>query len=220
MSKEFVKRVLTSFFLIILLVLMYFYNYILILSVIIISINPWIEFYSLVSKIFSKEDIRNKILRFIYKSFSLLYLFLFVAFFLIILTSRPDLKIFLIFPLFISIASDIGGFVVGKIVKGKKLTKLSPNKTISGSIGSFVFSFLLVFFFKEFFEYKNLVLLIFITLGISLISQLGDLFFSYIKRKAKVKHTSNILPGHGGFLDRIDGILFSVPLGFLLLVTL
>jgi len=110
----------------------------------------------------------------------------------------------------------MGGLAVGKFFKGKKLTKISPNKTISGSIGSFIFSlFLIPLFYIELMEY-NFLKLTLITLLISLITQLGDLFISYLKRKAKVKDTSDILPGHGGFLDRVDGIIFAIPIGILL----
>ena len=104
----------------------------------------------------------------------------------------------------------------GKLFKGKKLTKISPKKTISGSIGSFIISVLLIPFFYDYFFNYGLLTIIIITVMISLVSQIGDLFISYIKRKAKVKNTSNILPGHGGFLDRIDGIIFSIPSGYFL----
>tara|TARA_B100000795_G_scaffold101994_1_gene75162 strand:- start:390 stop:758 length:369 start_codon:yes stop_codon:yes gene_type:complete len=116
----------------------------------------------------------------------------------------------------VAILSDIGGLVFGKIFKGKKLTKISPNKTISGSIGSFVFSLLLIpIFYEELIKY-HFIILVLITIMISLTSQLGDLFISYLKRKAKIKNTSDMLPGHGGFLDRIDGIIFAIPIGILL----
>ena len=104
-----------------------------------------------------------------------------------------------------------------KTFKGKKLTKISPNKTISGSIGSFVLSiFLIPIFYNNLIIYDFLTLLI-LTIAISLTSQLGDLFISYLKRKAKVKDTSDLLPGHGGLLDRVDGIIFAAPLGVFLL---
>ena len=115
--------------------------------------------------------------------------------------------------------TDIGGLIVGKIFKGKKLTKISPNKTVSGSIGSFVFSLFLIPIFLKFLSSNvnmSLFDIILITLSISFISQLGDLFISLIKRKANVKNTSDLLPGHGGVLDRIDGIIFAIPLGILL----
>ena len=116
-----------------------------------------------------------------------------------------------------TIFSDIGGLVFGKIFKGRKLTKISPKKTVSGSIGSFIFSLSLVpLFYNKLIE-NSFLLLIFITITISLIAQLGDLFISYLKRKAKVKDTSDLLPGHGGLLDRVDGLIFSAPLGVLLL---
>ena len=112
------------------------------------------------------------------------------------------------------IGSDIGGYIFGKIFKGPKLTKISPKKTISGAIGSIVFSALLfcslIFAFLNQFNYKFLVVAI-IT---SIFCQIGDLLFSLLKRKAKLKDTGNILPGHGGILDRLDGILLGSPIGF------
>tara|TARA_B110000483_G_scaffold180144_1_gene212993 strand:+ start:75 stop:485 length:411 start_codon:yes stop_codon:yes gene_type:complete len=129
---------------------------------------------------------------------------------------HPDLKIYLLFSTLVTILSDIGGLVFGKIFKGRKLTKISPKKTVSGSIGSFIFSLSLVpLFYNKLIE-NSFLLLIFITITISLIAQLGDLFISYLKRKAKVKDTSDLLPGHGGLLDRVDGLIFSAPLGVLL----
>tara|TARA_A100001234_G_scaffold203117_1_gene197017 strand:- start:244 stop:651 length:408 start_codon:yes stop_codon:yes gene_type:complete len=119
--------------------------------------------------------------------------------------------IVLIFLLAICISTDIGGYFFGKLFKGKKLTKISPNKTYSGLIGSYFFSIIVFIFFYNFYEF-NLNFLI-LTILLSTISQLGDLFFSYLKRSAKIKDTGNILPGHGGLLDRIDGIIFSIPIG-------
>tara|TARA_B100000780_G_C20942373_1_gene375827 strand:+ start:119 stop:481 length:363 start_codon:yes stop_codon:yes gene_type:complete len=116
----------------------------------------------------------------------------------------------------VAVLSDVGGLVFGKTFKGKKLTKISPNKTISGSIGSLIFSFFLIFFFYEKLIFNSLLTLILITVAISITSQLGDLFISLLKRKAKVKDTSDLLPGHGGFLDRVDGIIFAIPIGVLL----
>ena len=112
--------------------------------------------------------------------------------------------------------SDIGGFTVGKIIKGPKLTKISPNKTISGSIGSVLFSFIpliiLNYFFPENFLLSKSNLLF--CFEITIVCQLGDLFISFFKRKAKVKDTGNILPGHGGLLDRVDGIMFALPYAY------
>ena len=116
--------------------------------------------------------------------------------------------------------SDIGGLVFGKIFKGKKLTKISPNKTISGSIGSFIFSTSLIPFFYKIQLDQTLLSILVITIIISTASQLGDLFISLLKRKAKVKDTSDLLPGHGGVLDRIDGIIFAIPLGIYLFIVI
>ena len=121
--------------------------------------------------------------------------------------------VFIIYILLICIFSDIGGYVIGKTIGGKKLTKISPKKTISGSIGSFCFSIVPLLLFYNFdpskysYSFNNFLL----CLEISLVCQLGDIFISYIKRKAKVKDTGNLLPGHGGLLDRIDGIVFAIP---------
>ena len=118
-----------------------------------------------------------------------------------------DTKIILLYSILICIMSDIGGYSFGKTFKGKKLTKISPNKTISGVIGAFVFSLLLLIVFNFTIENINLIKYLILTLVVSSTSQLGDIFISYIKRKAKVKNTSDILPGHGGLLDRLDGII-------------
>ena len=215
MTENLKKRIITSVFLVSLLVFMYFYVYILIISLIIISIITWIEFCSLIAKIFLKDNLQNKFLKMIFKAISLFYLSMIT--YLIILYQNTDAGIIILFSMLVAIASDIGGLIVGKTFEGKKLTKISPKKTISGTIGSLIFSLLLIPFFINDLLVNNISLLILITLGISLVSQLGDLFISLLKRKANVKDTSDILPGHGGFLDRIDGIIFAIPAGILLL---
>tara|TARA_B100000242_G_scaffold230506_1_gene170582 strand:+ start:209 stop:565 length:357 start_codon:yes stop_codon:yes gene_type:complete len=114
----------------------------------------------------------------------------------------------------------VGGYIFGKTFKGPKLTKISPNKTYSGVVGSFLLSLVVGIFFLEYINVnlleKNLVMISLGILFISLISQLGDLIISYFKRKAKLKNTGNILPGHGGMLDRIDGMIFVIPTIFIL----
>ena len=216
MTNELKKRIFTSLLLFLLLLAMYFYTYIMIISLVIIATIIWIEFYALISKILIENKLKNKLFRFFFKAVSLLYLSLLVYYILAINFYYKDLELYLLYSFFVAILSDIGGLVVGKTFKGKKLTKISPNKTISGSIGSFLFSlFLIPFFYNELF-YNNIIELILITILISLTSQLGDLFVSFIKRKANVKNTSNLLPGHGGFLDRVDGIIFAIPLGLIL----
>ena len=216
MANELIKRIITSVLLITLLILMYFYSYILIISLIIIALITWIEFYALISKIFFKENFRNKSLRFLSKLISLIYLSFLVYLVIIISTKNLDFKMQIFYSILISISSDVGGLIFGKIIKGKKLTKISPNKTISGSVGSFLFSIILIPFFFNYFDNYQIITLFVITILISFISQVGDLSISFLKRKAKVKDTSDILPGHGGFLDRIDGIIFAIPFGLLL----
>ena len=129
---------------------------------------------------------------------------------------------FLIFIILVCIFTDLGGFFFGKFFKGPKLTKISPNKTYSGVLGSFVLPILFYLIYKnsiiqDFSEILsfNFILLILI---ISLISQLGDLIISYFKRNAKVKDTGKILPGHGGILDRIDGLIFVIPIIYAFLI--
>ena len=218
MSNELKKRILTSLLLILLLIVMYFYTLVAFIAILAISIILWIEFYGLISKILPKNKVKDKVLKFFYKAVSLLYLVLLVSFVIAVELYYQNLKIYLIYAVLTAILSDIGGLVFGKTFKGRKLTKISPNKTIAGSIGSFIFSLLLIPFFSQELIIFNILSLITITLMISLISQLGDLFISYLKRKAKVKDTSDLLPGHGGFLDRLDGIIFAIPFGVTMFV--
>ena len=219
MGSNIKKRIITSTLLISLLALMFFYSYIMIISVIVISIIAWIEFYALISKIFKKNKTKHKILRFFCKTISLFYLSILVYLIFVIESDHLNLKIYLLYSILVVIMSDIGGLVFGKIFKGKKLTKISPNKTISGSIGSLILSVLLIPFNYESLFNENLPNIFIITIIISIISQLGDLFISFLKRKAQVKDTSDILPGHGGILDRIDGIIFAIPVGIFLFIT-
>ena len=216
MNAESKKRIFTSILLLLLLAAMYIYSFIMIIAVIIISIIVWIEFYALISKIFLKNKLKDKLLRPLYKTVSLLYLSLLVYFIFSIESHYTNLKLYLLYSLLVSILSDIGGLVIGKTIKGKKLIKISPNKTISGCIGSFIFLLILIPIFYEELSAYSFLILILITVMISITSQLGDLFISLLKRKAKVKDTSDILPGHGGFLDRVDGIIFALPIGILL----
>ena len=127
--------------------------------------------------------------------------------------------IFFLYVISICFFTDIGGYVFGKILGGKKLTKISPNKTISGTIGSFITCIfpLLIFLNLGYLDLDLNVINIIFSLLVSLMSQLGDLFVSYLKRKARIKDTGKILPGHGGVLDRVDGIIFAVPFSYFLL---
>jgi phosphatidate cytidylyltransferase len=211
MKLELKKRIITSLFLFSLLTLMFFYNFVLIISLIVIAVCAWIEFYALIIKILKIESNKNKILRFIYKTISLIYLTVLIYFIIIVKSLNYQLEDALVYSILVSILTDIGGLIIGKIFKGKKLTKISPKKTISGAFGSFLFSLMLVPFYLNVFTDLNIPALILITLVVSFASQIGDLFVSFLKRKASVKDTSNLLPGHGGVLDRIDGMIFSIP---------
>ena len=149
-------------------------------------------------------------------------LFLFFSFFsTLYIRQYVDLNFFL-FLIIVCILTDIGGYIFGKIFKGPKLTKISPKKTYSGVIGSFFISLLFGLIYIKYLEQKSKILLeidpnfiILLILFISLVSQIGDLIISYFKRKAKLKDTGKIIPGHGGFLDRIDGIIFVMPTTYL-----
>ena len=123
-----------------------------------------------------------------------------------------------ILVILICISSDIGGFVFGKLFQGPKLSKISPNKTYSGMIGSFFLSIISALLYTNYYDlvyWTDNILLIAVIL-ISSISQIGDLTVSYFKRKSKIKNTGKIIPGHGGLLDRIDGMLFAIPFAFIL----
>ena len=129
-----------------------------------------------------------------------------------------------IFILSICIATDIGGYVFGKLFKGPKLTSISPKKTYSGVIGGYIFSIIfLTIFFQLSSIFLNKIDLIFSTyikiILISSVSQLGDILISYFKRLSNIKDTGNIIPGHGGLLDRADGMIFAFPFSYLILLT-
>ncbi len=130
---------------------------------------------------------------------------------------------FFFLVLIICISTDIGGYVFGKIFKGPRISKISPNKTYSGLIGSFSLATIFALYFIDFYNIKNLDNHL-ITLNnflfiiiISFISQIGDFCISYFKRVSKIKDTGNLIPGHGGILDRIDGMIFAFPSTYLIL---
>ena len=128
MSSNFKKRILTSILLIFLLIGMFYYSYIMIVSLIIIAIISWIEFYALISKILKKNILKEKFFRFFYKFLSLFYLSGLVYLILAIESEYFNLKVYLLYSVLVSIMSDIGGLVFGKTFKGRKLTKISPKK--------------------------------------------------------------------------------------------
>ena len=211
-SENLKKRIITSILLIFLLILVINYKPIFLYSLIVIGIFSIIEFNDLIKKI-----VKNINIKLIFILIFIVYIFIYFSIFFL-LTNFIQFKIILFSLLISCIASDIGGYIIGKTFKGPKISKISPNKTYAGSVGSIVFcciSFIgLIYILTQNFNF----LFILTGLIVSITCQLGDFFFSYLKRKAKKKDTGNFLPGHGGFLDRIDGILFGVPVGFIFLL--
>ena len=227
MTKELQKRIITSIILLSLLIIFNFSKFF-VLGLLIAVLFICIEFSELLSKLIGPGLIKNhryssypEKLNLKYLAFQILAIFyLFIVFggSSFELQGRFGNPIFFLFLLSICFFSDIGGYVIGKSIGGKRLSKISPKKTISGSIGSFLFSILVLLLFYNYdqYEYSLSINNFLFCLIISLICQLGDLFISYLKRKAKIKDTGNILPGHGGLLDRVDGIIFAVPFAYLL----
>ena len=228
MTKELQKRIITSAVLLSLLIIFNFSKFFG-MGVLIFALFICIEFSELLSKLVGPGLIKHYRYSSYPEKLNLKYLALqLLAIFYVLIVfggssfelhGRSGNPIFFLFLLSICFFSDIGGYVIGKSIGGKRLTKISPKKTISGSIGSFSFSILalLLFYNYDQYEYSLSINNFLFCLIISLVCQLGDLFISYLKRKAKIKDTGNILPGHGGLLDRIDGIIFAVPFAYLLL---
>ncbi len=208
-SKNLKQRSYTSIFLLVTIILIFYSKFFLVYSLIILGALSIIEFFGIIKKIF-----KNKLFFMFINSAFALYILLFCLFFFV-LSNFIQFKIVLFILLCGCVASDVGGFIVGKTIKGPKLTKISPNKTISGSLGSILFTILIILFMVYYYTDNIKINILTISLITSLACQAGDLFFSFLKRKAKIKDTGNFFPGHGGVLDRIDGILFGVPLGFI-----
>ena len=202
------QRILTSFPLLIIAIFAIYNNAVLVLSLFIISSVLIYEFSNILKKIFKRNNSNSLI----FINLFVFYVCLFnVQIYFFLSDNIEDKQTIFLFILSICIFTDIGGYIFGKIFKGKKLTSISPNKTYAGMFGSFICSLIICMLFIKYFNFsKNLIIF---TLIISLVSQIGDLFFSYLKRKAKIKDTGNFLPGHGGLLDRLDGIIFAIPLG-------
>ena len=213
-SNNLKKRLYTSLILLSLTVLIFNFNMILIYCLIILGILSILEFLNLTKKI-CKKKLNFILLNFLF----IIYIFVFCIMFFFF-SNFIGLKIILYILLLACIASDIGGYIFGKIFKGPKLTKISPNKTYAGAFGSIIVSLIitttLFFYTIKILDFKIIV----IAITTSVFCQLGDLLFSFLKRKAKLEDTGNFLPGHGGILDRLDGIFLGIPFGFLALVLL
>ena len=212
MKNELQKRILSSIILIPITFFFiikgsYFFNFLLLICLT-IAIYEW--------HVMTKEKY--------YKIFG--YIFILTSFYSVYLL-RNDFNgkyTLFILILFICISTDLGGFFFGKIFKGPKLTKISPNKTYAGMIGGYVLSIISTIVYLYYYDYfiiKNGKILSFydftFVIMISSISQLGDIVISYFKRRSKIKNTGKIIPGHGGILDRIDGMLFAFPFTYLIL---
>ena len=151
-------------------------------------------------------------------------IFLLMSFYSVYLVRDKGLFEFLMIFI-ICVTTDIGGYIFGKIFKGPKLTKISPNKTYSGVVGGFFMSIIIAYLFNAKYDiyflenqnfHKDLFFIISVLL-ISSVSQIGDLIISYFKRASNIKNTGNLFPGHGGLLDRIDGMIFVFPFIYLIL---
>ena len=149
-------------------------------------------------------------------------IFLFFSFFIAFYLRKNSFNFFLLI-IVVCIFTDIGGYIFGKVFKGLKLTKISPNKTLSGVIGSFLISLIAGLIYLDYAGNRDIFIkdhlkIFLLILFISFVSQLGDLIISYFKRKANLKDTGKILPGHGGLLDRIDGLIFALPASYILIL--
>ena len=147
------------------------------------------------------------------------YIFLFLSFYSIYKLRIDNDYWFLLIVLIICVSTDIGGYLFGKIFKGPKLSKFSPNKTYAGMIGGYLLSLLSAIILNNFYFIEELPInqFIFVVL-ISSVSQLGDIIISYFKRLSKIKDTGKIIPGHGGLLDRVDGMIFAFPFSYLIVL--
>ncbi len=207
-SKNFVLRFFSSIILLPLSIFLIFKGgYYFITFILILSIINFIEWFNM-----SKN-------KFIFFYGSIFLVFSTMTAFLLRGHDTKGLILFL-FVITICVSSDIGGYVFGNIFKGPKLTKISPNKTYSGMFGALILSLLVTWGIYNIFE--NIILLqlsniynfndfLIDVIIISLVSQIGDITISYFKRLSNLKNTGNLIPGHGGLLDRVDGIIFSIP---------
>ena len=200
MSKEFIKRLISS---IILLPLVFYFiiqgSFLLIFFIAICFVVSCFEWYMM-----SKKKLYS-----IYG-----FLFLIFSFYTFYELSAELIGIF--YVIIICTSTDIGGYVFGKIFKGPKLTKISPKKTYSGMIGGYLLSLISLSVIINFIDYENSIFLFLLTILISTASQLGDIIVSYFKRLSKIKNTGKLIPGHGGLLDRIDGMIFAFPIYYLI----
>jgi len=200
MSSEFIKRILSS---IVLLPLIFF---------IVIEGSFLFAIFLMICFFISVLEWINMSKKLKYKNVGLIFLLIsFLSIYNLRLNYNDNYIIFM-YVIIICVSTDIGGYIFGKLFKGPKLTIYSPNKTIAGMLGGFVMSILAMFVLIHIYEDQNFsIKLLAFVIFISVISQLGDITVSFFKRLAKIKDTGKIIPGHGGLLDRIDGMIFAFP---------
>lgn len=208
-SKNLTKRIYTSISLFFLVFIIFKLNYAFVYTVIVLGALSMVEFLDL-----TKRFIKSRVYFLITNLIFLLYIsfFFYISLFFY---SNLQTKIIIFSLLLCCVFSDVGGFIFGKIFKGPRLTKISPNKTISGAIGSIILSSFVLFILFYFLSINFSYTIIIVAIITSISCQTGDLIFSYLKRKAKIKDTGNFFPGHGGVLDRLDGVLVGIPFGLL-----
>ena len=200
MSSEFIKRILSS---IVLLPLIFF---------IVIEGSFLFVIFLVICFFISVLEWNNMSKKLKYKNVGLIFLLIsFLSIYNLRLNYNDNYILFM-YVIIICVSTDIGGYIFGKLFKGPKLTIYSPNKTIAGMLGGFVMSILAMFVLIHIYEDQNFsIKLLAFVIFISVISQLGDITVSFFKRLAKIKDTGKIIPGHGGLLDRIDGMIFAFP---------
>ena len=213
MDKELIKRIISS---IILVPISLFF---------IIKGSIYFNFFFIICFLFSAYEWHEMSKKKFYNILGHLFLiFSFYSFYHVRNNFGEDSLFIFLFLIFISVSTDIGGYTFGKILKGPKLTKISPKKTYAGVFGGYILSIILSkilinysLFFSNIilkFEINDLIFIIII----SSVSQIGDILISYFKRLSNIKDTGKLIPGHGGILDRIDGMIFVFP--FILILSL
>jgi phosphatidate cytidylyltransferase len=201
MDRELVKRILSS---IILLPIAYYF---------LVAGSFFSIFFIIICFVVACYEWNKMNKKYLYKIFGFIFLlFSFYAFYYLSIK-----LILLIFVISICIATDVGGYIFGKIFKGPKLTNISPNKTYAGMIGGYLLSLICLSIITNYMYYPGTYFQFFlIAVLLSTVSQAGDIIVSYFKRQAGIKNTGSLIPGHGGLLDRIDGMIFAVPTLYLI----
>ena len=205
------KRIISSIFMFLILIASIYNAIISTLALLIILFEIYYEFFNLLKKIFTS----SKIKLYLASLFVLIYVTSVILLtWQIAINYNDNNSLYLFIIITICVFSDIGGYIFGKTFKGKKLTSISPNKTYSGLIGAYLLSYVMVYFLYN--SYLTLSFIAIYTFIISSISQIGDILISFLKRKSRIKDTGILIPGHGGLLDRLDGIIFAIPFGVII----